>query len=85
MYLIPGTSTFPRITLRTLVSKSILDKGRNREEIERKYNGENIAILNHFVYINYQCIKTAEKMTEQEFFFLLQIGFNVEERWSGYL
>ena len=85
MYLIPGTTTFPRITLSTLVSKSILDKGRNREEIERKYKGENIAILNHFVYINYQYIKTAEKMTEQEFFFLLQIGFNVEERWSGYL
>ena len=39
---------FPRITLGALISKSILDIGRNREDIERKYNGENIDILNHF-------------------------------------
>ena len=48
MYLTPATTAFPRITLGALISKSVLDKGRNREEIERKYNGENIDTLNHF-------------------------------------
>ena len=70
MYLIPGTTASPRITLGALISKSILGKGRNREEIERKYNGENIAILNHFgIYINYQYVKTAEKMSVRRMFF----------------
>ena len=48
MYLITDTIAFPRITLWALISNSILDKGLNREEIDRKYNGEDIAILNRF-------------------------------------
>ena len=34
MYLTPGTTAFPRITLGVLISKSFLDNGRNQEEIK---------------------------------------------------
>ena len=82
MYLIHGTTAFARITLEAFISKSILENGRNRKDIETKNTtGKNIATLNHLVYINYQNIKTAEKKNYNKDFFLLQrkIGFNVEE------
>ena len=53
MFLIPGTTTIPQITFEAHVSKSILQKGQNRKEIESKYHGENITTLNIIlVYIN---------------------------------
>ena len=77
MYLIPATTAFSRITLGALKSR------RNWEETKR---GKILLHLIILLYINYQCIKTAEKMTVRRmFFFLLQweIGFNVEkEGWS---
>ena len=73
MYLIPVTTAFPWIT-------------GNREEIERKCNGENIATLNDVGIYNVSIYKnTWKNECKKNVFCLLQIGFNVEEEgWSVY-
>ena len=66
MYLIPGTTTFPRITLGVFISKSILVKERNREEIEKKNTTRNnITTLNHFGIYELSLNKTAEKQIKK--------------------
>ena len=86
---LPGATAFPLITLGALISKSILGKGCIREEIERKYNGEKIAILNLFAIYRLSIYKNeCENDYKKNVFFLLQrkIESNVEEEgWSAYL
>ena len=60
MYLIPATTAFSRITLGALKSRG------NWEETKR---GKILLQLIILLYINYQYIKTAEKMTVRRMFF----------------
>ena len=65
------TTAFSQITLVALVSESILDKGRNREEIHRR---KILLYQTILVFIDYQYIKRTrmqniEKIIETVFFY----------------
>ena len=51
MYVIPDATAFPRIMLGAFISKSILDKGQNRQEIEKEHNSEKYCYTKSFWYI----------------------------------
>ena len=78
MYLIAGTTAFPRITLGAFISKSILDKGWNREEIEKKNTtGKNIAAQNHFGIYELSIYKQLKKNCNRNFFFYCNVKLDL--------
>ena len=71
MYLIPGTTAFSQIALVALISESNLDKGRNREDKQRR---KILLYQTILVFIDHQYIKRTrmqniEKIIETVFFY----------------